>query len=218
MARVLYITANPKTEEQSYCLTVGKAFLDAYRKEKPQDEIVELDLYQIEIPMIDSDVFSGWGKLQQGQAFEELSDGEKAKVAGISELTEQFITFDKYVIVNPFWNFSIPAKLKAYIDSICIAGKTFKHSANGPIGLLKGRKALHIEARGGIYSEGPMNAVEFSDRYLRAIFDFIGITDVATVLAEGMAYMPEKAEQIKEEAIIRARQAAIEFAKEPVQV
>jgi FMN-dependent NADH-azoreductase len=73
MAKLLYITANPKREEESYGLSVGRAFLNAYKQQNPQDEIVELDLYRTDIPYIDADVLNGWGKLQQGHAFEQLS-------------------------------------------------------------------------------------------------------------------------------------------------
>ncbi|QXJ36800.1 FMN-dependent NADH-azoreductase 2 [Parageobacillus caldoxylosilyticus] len=81
MAKLLYITANPKREEESYSLSVGRAFLNAYKQQHPQDEIVELDLYRTDIPFIDTDVLNGWGKLQQGQAFEQLSEEEKQKSA-----------------------------------------------------------------------------------------------------------------------------------------
>jgi FMN-dependent NADH-azoreductase len=218
VAKVLYITANPKADEQSFSLSVGRAFLEAYRKEKPQDEIVELDLYQTHIPYLDTDVFSGWGKLQQGKAFQDLSQDEKAKVARINELTDQFVSFDKYVFVTPLWNFSFPPKMKAYIDTICIAGKTFKYTATGPVGLLNGKKVVHIQARGGVYSEGPAMELEFGDRYLRAIFQFVGITDVDAVIIEGMAQMPDQAAAIKEKAIARAQQVAQAFSKDNVQV
>jgi FMN-dependent NADH-azoreductase len=218
MAKVLYITANPKAEEQSFSLSVGRAFLDAYRKEQPGDEIIELDLYRTELPYIDTDVFSGWGKLQQGKAFEELSADEKAKVARINQLTDQFISADKYVFVTPLWNFSFPPKVKAYIDSICIAGKTFKYTANGSVGLLGDKKALHIQARGGIYSEGPAQDMEFGDRYLRAIFQFIGITDADSLIVEGMAQLPDQAQQIKEKAMNQAQETARWFAKATVRV
>ncbi|GIM44887.1 FMN-dependent NADH-azoreductase 2 [Collibacillus ludicampi] len=213
MAKVLYITANPKPEEQSYSLTVGRAFLDAYRQENPNDEIIELDLYKIEIPFIDTDVFSGWGKLQQGKAFDELSANEKAKVSAINQLTDQFVAADKYVFVTPMWNFSVPPKMKAYIDTICIAGKTFKYTENGPVGLLTNKKAVHIQARGGVYSEGPAKEVEFGDRYIRAVLGFLGITDIQSVIAEGMAQMPQEAENIKNRAIERAKEVAKYFAR-----
>jgi FMN-dependent NADH-azoreductase len=211
MAKLLYITANPKAEEQSFSLSVGRAFLNAYKQQNPQDEIVELDLYQIDIPYIDTDVFSGWGKLQQGHAFDQLSAEEKAKVSRINQLTDQFIEADKYVFVTPLWNFSFPPKMKAYIDTICIAGKTFKYTENGPVGLLKNKKAVHIQARGGVYSEGPAKEMEFGDRYLKAVLGFIGITDVQSVIAEGMAAFPNEAEGIKEKAIKQAEEVAKNF-------
>jgi FMN-dependent NADH-azoreductase len=211
VAKLLYITANPKPEEQSFSLSVGRAFLNAYKQQNPQDEIVELDLYQIDIPYIDTDVFSGWGKLQQGQAFDQLSAEEKEKVSRINQLTDQFIEADKYVFVTPLWNFSFPPKMKAYIDTICIAGKTFKYTENGPVGLLKDKKAVHIQARGGIYSEGPAKEMEFGDRYLKAVLGFIGITDVQSVIAEGMAAFPNEAEGIKEKAIKQAEEVAKNF-------
>ncbi|GGE06645.1 FMN-dependent NADH-azoreductase 2 [Marinithermofilum abyssi] len=214
MAKVLYITANPKTEDQSYSLSIGKAFIDAYRQANPQDEIIELNLYQTDIPYIDTDVFSGWGKLQQGTAFDQLSADEKKKVSAIERLTEQFIDADKYVFVTPMWNFSIPPKMKAYIDTICIAGKTFKYTEEGPVGLMTGKKAVHIQARGGIYSEGPAKEMEFGDRYIRTVLNFIGITDVESIIAEGMNQMPDQAENIKAKAMERAREAAKRFARE----
>jgi FMN-dependent NADH-azoreductase len=214
VARILYITANPKSTEQSYSLAVGEAFLNAFKQEKPNDEIVKLDLYHTNIPYIDTDVFSGWGKLQQGKGFEELSTEEKDKVSRINTLTDQFIAADKYIFVTPMWNFSFPPKLKSYIDNICIAGKTFKYTAEGPVGLLTNKKAVHIQARGGIYSEGPAQEMEFGDRYLRAILSFIGIPSIESIFVEGMAQMPSEAESIKEKAIVRAREVASDFAKD----
>ncbi|GMB09601.1 FMN-dependent NADH-azoreductase [Thermolongibacillus altinsuensis] len=211
MAKLLYITANPKTEDQSFSLSVGRAFLNAYKQQNPQDEVVELDLYQTDIPYIDADVFSGWGKLQQGQSFEQLSEDEKQKVSRINQLTDQFIEADKYVFVTPMWNFSVPPKMKAYIDTICIAGKTFKYTENGPVGLLTNKKAVHIQARGGIYSEGPAKDMEFGDRYLKAVLGFIGITNVQSIIVEGMAAFPNEAEGIKEKAIKQAQEVAKNF-------
>jgi FMN-dependent NADH-azoreductase len=218
MSKVLYITANPKAEEQSFSLSVGKAFLDAYTKENPNDEIQHLDLYNLDIPYIDTDVFNGWGKLQQGKAFDELSEDEKAKVSAINELTDQFISADKYVFVTPLWNFSVPPLMKAYIDAICIAGKTFKYTEQGPVGLLTNKKAVHIQARGGVYSEGPAKDMEFGDRYLRSVLGFLGVPSIESIIVEGMAQMPDQADEIKANAIQRAQSVAKDFAKEIVTV
>ncbi|CAM3725408.1 FMN-dependent NADH-azoreductase [Mesobacillus thioparans] len=211
MATVLYITANPKPVEESFSLSVGEEFIKAYRENNPEDEVVRLDLYKMDVPFIDTDVFSGWGKLQKGSAFEHLSDEEKHKVSAINTLTDQFVAGDKYVFVTPFWNFSFPPKMKAYIDNIAIAGKTFKYTAEGPVGLLGGKKALHIQARGGIYSEGTAKEMEFGDRYLRTVLAFMGVEDAETLAIEGMAAMPDKAEEIKQQAIQRANELAKQF-------
>jgi FMN-dependent NADH-azoreductase len=213
MAKVLYITANPKPVAESFSLRTGQAFLEEYKKASPQDEVVHLDLYKLDIPMIDADVFSGWGKLANGK---DLTSDEKAKVERIAEITDEFVSADKYVFVTPFWNFFFPPKLKAYIDAICIAGKTFKYTENGPVGLLGEKRVVHIQARGGFYSEGVAKELEFGDRYLRTVLGFLGVTDIQTIVAEGMAYDPSKAEGIVAKAIEKAREVAKKFAGEMV--
>ena len=212
MKKVLYITANPKSENDSYSLSVGRAFIDAYKHQNPEDEIIELDVYKTELPYVDTDVFSGWGKLQQGVSFDSLADEEKRKVSRINELTDQFMSADKYVLVTPLWNFSIPPKMKAYIDTICIAGKTFKYTENGPIGLLTGKKAVHIQASGGIYSQGPASDFEFGDKYVKAVCGFLGIQPLESILIEGIAATPDKAEEIKNSALQKAEKLAVDFA------
>src|SRR5213080_637820 len=117
MTKVLYITAHPHDDTKSYSMAVGKAFIDTYKEANPNDEVVQVDLYKENIPQIDVDVFSGWGKLQSGKGFDELSSEEKAKVGRLSELCDQFISADKYVFVTPMWNFSFPPVMKAYMDA-----------------------------------------------------------------------------------------------------
>ncbi|SDK49246.1 FMN-dependent NADH-azoreductase [Sediminibacillus albus] len=211
MAKVLYITAHPHDETLSYSMSAAKAFIETYKEVNPDDEIIPMDLYKENIPYIDADVFQGWGKLQSGKGFEELSEGEQAKVGRLSELSEQFIQADKYIFVTPLWNFSFPPLMKAYIDSVAVAGKAFRYTEDGPVGLLTDKKALHIQARGGIYSEGPAAAMEMGHRYLSIIMDFFGVPSFEGLFIEGHAAMPEKAEEIKENAIVRAKELAHTF-------
>jgi FMN-dependent NADH-azoreductase len=211
MTRVLYITAHPHDDTMSYSMAVGKAFIEEYRLINPDHEIVNVDLYKDDVPQIDVDVFKGWGKLQSGKGFEELSSEEKAKVGRLTELCDQFVSADKYVFVTPLWNFSFPPVMKAYIDSVAVAGKTFKYTAQGPVGLLTDKKAMHIQARGGIYSEGPAAGMEMGHRYLSIIMQFFGIPSFEGVFVEGHAAMPDKANEIKENAIARAKDAAHTF-------
>ncbi|NOU64165.1 FMN-dependent NADH-azoreductase [Paenibacillus sp. LMG 31461] len=211
MATVLHITAHPHDHQTSYSMAVGKAFIDAYREANPNDEVIPIDLYRVQVPHIDADVFSGWGKLRSGQDFSSLSSEESAKVGRISELTEQFIAADKYVFVTPMWNFSFPPVMKAYLDALCVAGKTFKYTEAGPVGLLSGKKALHIQARGGVYSEGPAAGMESGHRYISIIMAFFGITETQGLFVEGHNQFPDKAAQIKEDAIARAKDLAHTF-------
>ncbi|KHD85349.1 FMN-dependent NADH-azoreductase [Heyndrickxia ginsengihumi] len=211
MTKVLYITAHPHDETQSYSMAVGKAFIEAYKEVNSDHEIVNIDLYKENIPHIDGDVFSGWGKLRSGKGFEELSSEEKTKVGRLSELCEQFITADKYVFVTPLWNFSFPPIMKAYIDAIAVAGKTFKYTEQGSVGLLTDKKGLHIQARGGIYSEGPAAELEMGHRYLSIIMNFFGVPSFEGLFVEGHAAMPDKAQEIKENAITRAKDFAQKF-------
>ncbi|BFT68911.1 FMN-dependent NADH-azoreductase [Paenibacillus sp. P36] len=211
MATILHITAHPHDHQTSYSMAVGKSFIDAYREANPNDEVIPIDLYKISVPHIDADVFSGWGKLRSGQEFASLSKEEQAKVARLGELTDQFVAADKYVFVTPMWNFSFPPIMKAYLDSLCTAGKTFKYTESGPVGLLPGKKALHIQARGGVYSEGPAAAMEMGHRYIGIIMSFFGITDFQGIFVEGTAQFADKAEQIKEEAIAKAKDLAKSF-------
>ncbi|AMA74085.1 MULTISPECIES: FMN-dependent NADH-azoreductase [Aneurinibacillus] len=210
MAKVLYITANPKPVEASYGLRLGETFLKAYQQHNPTDTIERLDLYKEEIPFIDALVLNAWDKVAKNEA---LNDEEKRVLGRMTELLDQFIAADKVIFVTPLWNLSYPPLLKAYIDNVVIAGKTFKYTEQGPQGLMAGKRVMHIQARGGVYSEGPAVDFEFTDKYLRGIMGFIGITDYTHIFVEGMAATPDKAEEIFAKAEHKAREAAVEFAK-----
>lgn len=211
MSTLLYITAHPHDKSTSYSLAVGDAFIESYKASHPGDQVVHIDLYNENIPHIDAEVFSGWGKLQSGGAFETLGQGEQSKVGRLNEIVNQFIEADKYVFVTPMWNFSYPPIMKNYIDAICVSGKTFKYTANGPEGILSGKKALHIQSRGGVYSEGPAANVEMGHRHIGVVMSFIGINDFKGIFVEGHSQFPDKAQEIKEKAIQEAKAAAKDF-------
>jgi FMN-dependent NADH-azoreductase len=211
MSTVLYITAHPLDHNNSLSLAVGKEFIEAYQKANPSDEIVTLDLYNTDIPEIDAEVFSGWGKLRSGSEFDALSNEEKAKVSRLGEIVDQFVAADKYVFVNPMWNFSFPPVLKAYIDAICVAGKTFSYTETGPVGLLVDKKALHIQASGGVYSHGPAAGFENGHKYLKTVAAFTGIPTLEAIFIEGAAAAPDQAPAIKAKAVEQALELATSF-------
>jgi FMN-dependent NADH-azoreductase len=104
------------------------------------------------------------------------------------QLVSQFLAADVIVIGAPFYNFSIPTQLKAWIDRLAQIGRTFKYTEKGPVGLALGKTVIVASSRGGIYStsEGGQ-AMEHQESYLKVVFGFFGITDVRVVRAEGLA-------------------------------
>lgn len=187
MAKVLYIVSNPRPTEKSVSRQLGLEFLQAYKKNNPNDKIVEIDLYNTEIPDLDGDVLN----IRNGVAVENPVAHEKANK--INQLTEQFIEADKYIFVTPLWNLGLPAKTKTYIDTICIAGKTFKYSPTGVKGLLENKKCLHIHSSGGYHSKDPQS---HADGYLKDIMSFLGVIDYKSIIAEGHQATPDKASEI----------------------
>lgn len=115
------------------------------------------------------------------------SDVEAGKAA-----LEEFLDADVVVIGAPMYNFGIPSQLKAWIDRLAVAGKTFRYGAMGPEGLCGGKKVIVASARGGIFSAGTATAAfDFQETYLRALFSFLGVMDVSFVRAEGVAMGPD---------------------------
>jgi FMN-dependent NADH-azoreductase len=220
VTKLLYITANPKkTVSLSKGAQIGEVFLETFMQEQPETEIVRLHLYDMDIPEIDMDLLYARAKLSfLGKTFDELSDAEKEKITRMHELADQFIDATYYVFVTPLWNLGAPAVLKAYMDNLFIAEKTFTNKEHGPEGLLTNRKAIHIQTRGGIYSTGPMIDFEFGDRYLRKALSFLGMDVQETVVAEGMDHFPKQVPEIMEKAKQQAVEAAKAMASEPVTI
>lgn len=196
MSKVLYIKANPKNEN-SRTFELSDYYIQEYIKKNPKDEIITLDLYKENIGFLTSkDV------LAHNNADEESISSKYAK---------QFLSVDKIVISAPFWNLSIPAILKAYIDYICVKGITFKYTKEGPVGLCTDKKILHIVTRGGDYENEITKNFEMGDRYLSTIFGFLGITDFTTVSADKLDVIGEDVEKIISESKLKLDNLAKTF-------
>lgn len=209
--KVLYITANPKPEAYSHSLSVGRKFIEEYQTINKDDEVVRLDLFNKEVPSIDYDVMGAWGKLRNGVDFSELSDVEKEKLALMDGNLEEFMSADKYVFVAPLWNFGLPPVLKAYIDNLLIAGKTFKYTDKGSVGLLENKKSLYIQASGGVYSSDQMKPYEHGSNYLKVPLNFIGINDQTELLIEGVNMVSDGGMEIREQNLNKAVELAKVF-------
>ncbi|WP_327080546.1 FMN-dependent NADH-azoreductase [Polaromonas sp. CG_9.5] len=117
-----------------------------------------------------------------------LSETEQRENAISEALVTQFLAADVVVIGAPLYNFSIPTQLKAWIDRITQAGRTFTYTDKGPVGLAGGKTIIVASTRGGMYSTSDAgNAMEHQESYLKTIFGFFGVTDVRFVRAEGLA-------------------------------
>ncbi len=201
MSKVLYIKANAKPEGESKTFTVSDAFIDEYKRNNPEDEIVTLDLYEEGIDFLSvEDIQAVFGPKT-----------EESKNHPILKYAYQFLEADKFVVSAPFWNLGLPAILKAYLDYICITGITFKYTEHGPVGLCEGKKAVHIVSRGGHYLEGPATGFEMGDRYLRILFGFLGIVDFSTIAVEGVDIIGADVDTIIQKAIKNAKEVASSF-------
>jgi FMN-dependent NADH-azoreductase len=129
-----------------------------------------------------------------------LAKADPAQAAADEALLEQFLAADVLVIGAPMYNFGIPSTLKAWIDRIAVAGRTFRYTAAGPEGLAGGKKVIIASGRGGIHSQAP---TDFQEPYLRQLFAFLGIDDVVFVRAEGVAHSPQDRAQAMAQALAR---------------
>ena len=210
MANLLYIKASPMGE-LSYSLGVADAFIDAYHKGHPDDEIRVVDIFKAPLPAFDFEAASAKYKIMHGK---EHSPKDRRIWQGIVSLIDEFKSADKYVMAVPMWNFSIPYRLKQYIDILVQPGYTFTVTQSGGYeGLVKGKPVFIAYARGGEYKAGtPAEAFDLQKKYLELILGFMGLTDIRSVTVEPtLAGGPATAHQKKAEAIEKAKELARTF-------
>jgi FMN-dependent NADH-azoreductase len=178
MSNVLVIESSAR-KEGSFSRQLTADFIAQWRAAHPQDSIVVRDLADEQVPHLDIDLLSGWMKPADQQ-----SATEKAAAARSDALTAELLAADVLVLGAPMYNFAIPSTLKSWLDHVLRAGVTFKYTETGPQGLLGGKRAFVLTARGGILAGGPM---DHQEPYLRQVLGFIGIQDVQFIHAEGLA-------------------------------
>ncbi|PLT28128.1 FMN-dependent NADH-azoreductase [Peribacillus deserti] len=208
MSKVLFIKANSRPIEQAVSVKLYHTFLESYKESHPDDTIVELDLFKENLPYYGIDHINGMFKLSKGM---ELNTEEQAATNTVNSYLDQFLEADKVVFAFPLWNFTVPAVLHTYLDYLGQAGKTFRYTAEGPVGLVTDKKIALLNARGGVYSEGPAQSVEMSLNYVNAVLGFWGVTDTTTIVIEGHNQFPDRSETIIEEGLKQAATAANSF-------
>lgn len=132
-----------------------------------------------------------------------------ADIAAGQQALEDFLEADVIVVGTPMYNFGVPSQLKAWLDRLAVAGKTFRYGENGPMGLCGGKKVIVASSRGGMFSEGsPLASMDHQEAHLRAFFGFLGIQDLSVVRAEGLAMGPAA----REKALASARARIVDLA------
>lgn len=159
--------------------------VDQLRRHRPHAAVVTRDLAADPIPHLAPDGVNG---VRTPNA---VTPAEIAARKLSDELIAELRAADTIVIGAPMYNFGLPSTLKAWFDHVLRAGETFSYSEAGPKGLLEGKTVIVVEARGGLYSEGPGQAADFQEPYLRHLLAFIGLTDVTFVRAEKLGFGPE---------------------------
>lgn len=224
MKKLLHIIATPRGED-SRTLKVSREFLEAFSRKNPECKVDELNVAAVNLPSLTVKMIYGKYVLLGGK---ELTEKLKDAWNPIERLIESFLSNDGYLISTPMWNFGIPYSLKQYIDLIVQPKYLFRYtdkpagnglasnsqSHKGIEGLVKNRKMAVITSRGGDYGpESPFHAYDFQEPYLRAIFGFVGITDITFINAQPMDAMgPDVQSKKIEKARVAARKIAESFA------
>ncbi|KXZ23841.1 FMN-dependent NADH-azoreductase [Bacillus nakamurai] len=193
MTTVLFVKANNRPANQAVSVKLYEAFLTSYKESHPNDTVVELDLYKEELPYVGVDMINGTFKASRGL---DLTAEEAKAVAVADKYLDQFLAADKVVFGFPLWNLTIPAVLHTYIDYLNRAGKTFKYTPEGSVGLIGNKKIAILNASGGVYSEGPKAEVEMAVKYVASMMSFFGVKDIEKIVIEGHNQFPDKAEEI----------------------
>lgn len=191
MPKLLHIQSSPNIEN-SVSRSLSDQFVKRWAEHHHNVAVEVLDLAAEPLPHFGPAILQA-----AGTPPESMSDETRAAVALSDRLIRQLEDADILVIGSPMINFTICSQLKAWFDHVTIAGRTFEFSAPGVArGLLFGKKAFVIEARGGEYTDLPFSAFDFQEPLLKALLMFLGIFDASFIRAEGMRQREEDTESI----------------------
>ena len=175
---------------------VSAAIVDRLRQTMPSFDVTYRDLSATPLSHL-----SG-AHLAAAQGAASADAGLAEEMAAGQAVLAEFLAADTVVLGAPMYNFTIPSQLKAWIDRIVVAGKTFKYDAQGPQGLAGDKRVVVAISRGGFYGAGtPAAALEHLESYLRGVFGFIGVTKLEFILADGIQVGPEHREKALADAL-----------------
>jgi len=194
MKKILNIISSPRGTE-SNSIRLAEALIDKLTTQHPGSIVKTVDLVRKKFPHLEEAQLAGFFTPPDKQTEE-----HREAIRHSEEAIRDVFDSDILVIGAPMYNFSLPSALKAWIDHIVRAGKTFSYSEKGPAALVNGKKVYLLIASGGVFSEGPYREYDFVEPYLKWILGFIGMTDITTIRVEGLA-IPGLKETALEKAI-----------------
>ncbi|TWI94758.1 FMN-dependent NADH-azoreductase [Mucilaginibacter frigoritolerans] len=165
----------------SASIKLGHAIVEKIQAKYPGSTLEEVDLVDIDIPHLNPEVLRTF--FIPG---DQLTEAEKESIQLSDKLVKQLFAADIIVIGAPLYNYTIHTALKAWIDHVSRAGITFGYGANGPVGLVTGKKVYVAMSSGAVYSEGPGKANDFVAPYLKSFLAALGMTDLTVIRAEGL--------------------------------
>jgi FMN-dependent NADH-azoreductase len=183
--------------ENSVSRALSAATVQRFRAEHPDLELIRYDLDAEPLPHLTASVLAG---------------GDEALAERAARVLADFLDADVVIIGVPMYNFAIPSTLKAWIDRIAVAGKTFRYTAEGPEGLAGGKRVILAIAQGGVHAAGGPS--DFQESYLRFVFGFMGVTDIEVVRAQGVNLSP----QHREDAMVGALAALPDPQRAPLRL
>ncbi|MEO0804038.1 MAG: NAD(P)H-dependent oxidoreductase [Cyanobacteria bacterium J06642_2] len=195
MARLLRIDASSRGQG-SHSRELANFFQKTWIERYPDDEIVLRDLAQTTIPHLDDFTIAAFQTPD-----EKRDDAMKQAITFSDELIDELLAADVVLLSVPMYNFSVPSALKAYIDQIVRMGRTFSYDpATGFSGLVTGKKGFTITAAGALYTNSPFESFNFLDPYLKALWAFLGVTNMEAIALEGTTTNVDELEQRKQAA------------------
>lgn len=177
MSKVLIIESSAR-QQDSFSRQLTQQFISQWVAAHPDDQVTVRDVAVNPVPHLDAHLLGGWMKPEAQRNVQEQASLERSNV-----LTDELLAADVLVLAAPMYNFTIPSTLKAWLDHVLRAGVTFKYTETGPQGLLVGKRAYVLTARGGLYAGSTQ---DHQEPYLRQVMGFIGIHDVTFIHAEGL--------------------------------
>lgn len=207
MARLLHVEASPR-KDGSVSIACGRAFLDAYAHAHPGDEVETIDLWSIQLPELVGSSAAAAHALQEGD-----TPDDRAPLREVDELARRFAGFDRYLFTIPMWTFTVPYRMKHFMDVVTQPGLTYSFSEkDGYAGLVTGKTAVVIYTRGRSF--GPASGIVSYDLQKPLIemwLRFIGLTDVRPVVVEGLLEGPEIAQAARARGVKEATRLATEL-------